>query len=149
MNTKQKVDKLWDEMRTAINQTYGTGQTYAITDQTKDDVTCLRDYAENISWNDSLSGLLGRESAEERRHRSDRPSISGFSVETASKLILMGQVQHGAELKEMPRATAFLVFRKTAIEAQVIGYLIRGQLPKEWRETVSSLDYAELMKGGN
>jgi len=141
MNTKQKVDKLWNEMRKAINQAY------AIADKARDDDgTCLRDYAENISWSDSLSALLGRESAAERQHRSNRPSVLGFSIETAAKLILMEQMKNGAEAENMPRATAFLVFRKTAIEAQVIGYLIHRQLTKEWCEAVSSLDYAELMK---
>ena len=140
MSTKQKVDTLWRELRKAVNDAY------AVADKERDeDGICLRDYAEDISWSDNLAALLGRECAAERQHRSNRPSVSGFSVETASKLILMGQVQHGAELKEMPRATGFLVFRKTAIEAQVVGYLIREQLTPEWLETVKGLDYAKLM----
>ncbi len=141
MNTKQKVDVLWREMRSAINNAY------ALADKERnEDGACLRDYAENISWSDDLAALLGRECANERQHRSNRPSVPGFSSETASKLILMGQVQHGAQSKEMPRATAFLVFRKTAVEAQVIGYLIRKQLSQQWLETVKSLDYANLMQ---
>src|ERR1700676_3858466 len=84
MSTKQIVDNLWNEMREAINRAY------AIADKNRDaDGTCLRDYAENISWSDSLAALLGRESANERQHRSNRPSVPGFSVDTASKLILM------------------------------------------------------------
>ena len=141
MNTKQKVDMLWREMREAINTAY------AIADEERNkDGICLRDYAENISWSDSLAGLLGRESANERQHRSNRPSVPGFSIETAAKLILMDNMKDGASKAEMPRATASLVFRKTAIEAQVIGYLIRDRLTPEWRESVSSLDYAKLMQ---
>ena len=150
MNTKQKVDTLWREMREAINAAYAIADKESRNLQGNyrqhEDGMCLRDYAENISWSDSLAGLLGRESANERQHRSNRPSIPGFSVETAAKLILMEQMKNGAEDLELPRATAFLVFRKTAIEAQVIGYLIREQLTSAWRESVSALDYAKLMK---
>ncbi len=52
----------------------------------------------------------------------------------------------GAEMTEMPKATAFLVLRQTAVEAQVIGFLIKANLSADWREEVASLDYAELMK---
>ena len=113
-----------------------------------EDGECLRDYAENITWSDSLSALLGRETAEERRHRSGRTSIAGFSNETAAKLILMRQAQHAAEFVEIPRATAFLVFRKTAVEAQVIGFLARNFLSQDWIAEVKSLDYAKLMEKG-
>lgn len=151
MSTKTKVNELWQEMREAINKAYAiadkkysSGAAYPASRE--DDGVCLRDYAENISWSDGLAGLLGRESANERQHRSNRPSVPGFSVETASKLILMNCAREGAEELEMPRATTFLVFRKTAAEARVIGFLIREQLTPKWCESVSSLDYAKLMQ---
>lgn len=141
MSTKTKVDTLWREMREAINKTYA-GAKY------EDAETCLRDYAENISWSDDLAGLLGREVANERQHRSNRPSVPGFSNETAAKLIILDCVKDGANLAEMPSATTFLIFRKTAAEARVIGFLIREQLTPEWRDAVASLDYSKLMKTG-
>lgn len=147
MSTKTKVDTLWNEMRQAINKTYEIANREAKTGDAGEGAVCLRDYAENISWNDALSGLLGRESANERQHRSNRPSVPGFSTETAAKLILMSQVCEGIRLG-MPQATAFLVFRKTAVEAQVIGALIRGQITQDWQSAVQSLDYSKLMQAG-
>jgi hypothetical protein len=141
MNTKQAVDKLWHGFREAVNKAY------AEADKTRnEDGICLRAYAENISWSDNLAILLDRESANERQHRSSRPSVKGFSVETAAKLILLGQASHGAQLKQLPRSTAFLVFRQSAVEAQVIGFLARKYLPMEWRTAVNALDYAKLMQ---
>jgi hypothetical protein len=140
MNTKQKIDKLWDETRQAINHTY------ELYEKVNENAACLRDYAENISWSDNLAALLGRETANERQHRSNRPSVSGFSNETAAKLIIMNQIEAGALLKVMPRATEFLVFRQTAAEARVIGFLIRNAITAEWRKLLATMDYSELMR---
>lgn len=140
MNTKQKIDGLWDEFREAINKAY------AVAEKVRDeDGCCLRDYAENISWSDSTARLLGRETANERQHRSNRPSVPGFSNESAAKLILM---REASRVKTMPCATTFLISRQTAIEAQVIGFLAKNQLTDAWRDAVKALDYADLMKAG-
>ena len=151
MNTKQTVDKLWQQFRAAINGAYAEAEeqnkTYSITQQTKaNNASCLRDYAENISWSDNTARLLGRETANERQHRRNRPSVPGFSVETAAKLVLLGNVAEGSTLKTMPEGTDFLIFRQTAAEARLIGYLIRNFLSDEFREEVKSLDYSDLMK---
>jgi hypothetical protein len=141
MNTKQQINSLWKQFREAINSAY------AEADKSRDENgICLRDYAEDISWSDNLSSLLDRETANERQHRSNRPSIPGFSAETAAKLILLGQASTGAQLKALPQSTAFLVFRQSAVEAQVIGFLARKYLPMEWRSAVNELDYAKLMQ---
>lgn len=145
MNTKQVVDKLWQEMREAINVTYESAPNTA---SFKDDKACLRDYAENISMSDDLAGLLGRETANERQHRRNRPSVPGFSNETAAKVILMDNMREGALRADMPQATEFLVFRQTAAEAHVLGFLIRENLSAEWREQILTLDYSKLMKVG-
>jgi len=137
MNTQQIISTLWMEMRQAINATYANDKS--------DDAQCLCDYAGNICGSDSLSALLGRETANERQHRSGRPLVPGFSVSTAAKLILMNNAREGAELKKMPTATTFLVFRRTAAEATVIGFLIRERLPEGWRDAVACFDYAKLM----
>jgi len=141
ISTKAKIDKLWEQFRTAIDAAYTEADR-----QHNEDGSCLRDYARNISWSDNLAGLLNRETANERRHRSNRPSVPGFSSETASKLVLMNQVEAGASLKAMPRATEFLVFRQTAAEARVIGFLAQKFLALEWREGLTELDYAKLMQ---
>ena len=143
MTNTQKINTLWDEMRQAINKAYDEhGQRLSF----DDGMGCLRDYAENISWSDGMAALLGRESANERQHRRNRPSVPGFSVGTAAKLILMTNVADGAKREELPSATAFLVLRQTAVEAQVIGFLIRNYLEPEWIAAVKSLDYARLMQ---
>lgn len=141
MNTKQTIDKLWDEFRQAINKAY------AEADKTRDENgICLHDYAEDMSWSDSMQSLLGREIANERQHRSSRPSVSGFSNESAAKLILMSQITNGASKTELPSATDFLVYRQSAIEAQVLGYLVKRFLTSEWHIRVAALDYSKLMQ---
>jgi|HubBroStandDraft_6_1064221.scaffolds.fasta_scaffold03965_10 hypothetical protein len=141
MSYKQDIDQLWRELRTAIDKTYASRP-----DPDNDhDADCLRDYVENRGWSDSLASLLGRESAAERQHRRGHSAIAGFSIETAAKLLIMNQVAQGSQLVDMPKATAFLVFRRTAVEAQVIGYLIREHLMHSWVAEVDSLDYAKLM----
>jgi hypothetical protein len=93
MSTKTKVDALWEQFRTAINKAY------AEADKSHDEYgTCLRDYAENISWSDDLAGLLGRETANERQHRNNRPSVPGFSTETAAKVLIMSAANRGSKM---------------------------------------------------
>ena len=152
-NTKKQIDTLWDGFREAINAAYAEASKAASTARglqgdyrSKEDGLCLRDYAENISWSDALASLLSRETDNERQHRHNRPSVPGFSVESAAKLILMEQAATGAAASEMPRATAFLVFRQSAVEAQVIGFLAKKHLPAEWRVAIANLDYAKLMQ---
>ena len=58
----------------------------------------------------------------------------------------MENVSKGAQMTELPKATAFLVLRQTSVEAEVIGFLISSQLSAEWHQAVRSLDYAALMK---
>lgn len=147
MDTKKYVNTLWKELRESINLAYKTAA-----EEKNEDGECLRDYAENISWSDDLATLLDREAANERQHRSGRPSVPGFSVDTAAKLILLGNMARGAEMaikgESMPKATTFLVRRKTAAEAQIVGYLTARFLQPAWIASVRTLDYAELMKKG-
>lgn len=131
------------QLRDSINAAYADANKH-----NEENGQCLRDYAEDISWSDDLAVLLKREVANEKQHRSNRPSVPGFSAETAAKLILMSQVAEGSRLSAMPSATSFLVFRQTAAEARVIGYLIRSFLPAEWYSAVTSLDYSKLMQNG-
>jgi len=134
---------LWTEFRDAINRAYAAqGKRNYI----ENDFACLADYAEDVSMSDALQQLVDRETANERQHRSNRPAVPGFSAGTAARLILMENARKGAELSEIPRATAFLVLRQTAVEAEVIGYIVRNYLPKPWRDAVASLDYAKLMQ---
>ena len=141
MNTKQTIDSLWQELRNAINHAYKTEQDGKYTK------AALHDYAEDIGWTDAMSALLGRETANERRHRSNRPSVAGFSNESAAKLILMHNALEGADKDSLPPATDFLICRQTAIEAQVVGFLARVFLPLEWRQAVKALDYAKSDAG--
>jgi hypothetical protein len=141
MRTKQQIDGLWEDFRTAVDAAYTEANTK------RDDAgICLRDYARNISWSDNLKQLLARETANEKQHRSSRPSVPGFSSETAAKLILLNQVSAGSLLTGMPQATEFLVFRQTAAEARVIGFLIRKFVSVEWHANLAQLDYSQLMK---
>ena len=145
MTTKTQISRLWQQFLERPSTRRTRKQTRTRHDQ---DGQCLRDYAEHISWSDNMASLLGREAANERQHRRSRPGPSDFSVDTAAKLILLDNAAKGAGLSEMPRSTAFLVLRRTAVEAETIGFLARKYLSAEWRSAVSSLDYAKLMKGG-
>lgn len=139
MTTKAKVDNLWMAFENAITLAYKAARS-------NEDAACLRDYARDVSWNDDLAKLLGRETANERQHRNNSRAPHNFSVGTAAKLILMNCASRGAELTAMPPAVIFLQFRHTAAEAEVIGYLCRGYLNKSWHDELKTLDYAKLMQ---
>lgn len=141
MSTKTVVDGLWSEMRQIINETYKQAD-----ELRDDDGMCLRDYAENTGWSDDLDRLLEHEKENERQHRRRRPNPPNFSVETASKLILLNNFAHGAEMTAMPKATAFIVLRQTAVEAELLGYLCRKLTSADFRNHVRALDYAKLMQ---
>jgi hypothetical protein len=138
MTNTQVINNLWQEMREAINRAYAKAGN-------NQDLICLRDYAENISWSDDLQKLLDTETANERQHRGTRPQVVGFSAGTAAKLILMQNVIKGARLFKLPSAVDYLRYRHSAFEAEVIGFLVRSQLEKDWFRAVESYDYAKLM----
>lgn len=141
MNTTQTINRLWEVMQDRISQAYKNAAS-----GNSEEGMCLRDYAENQSMHDALSALLGRETANERKHRSYRPSPRGFSAQTAAKLILMTNVDSGSMMEAMPTATRFITLRQTAAEAELIGYLSRHTLSYEWGKSVKSLDYTKLMQ---
>jgi hypothetical protein len=146
MTTTQIINNtLWRELRKSINRAYADCSKESLTQRLRDDLTCLRDYAENISWSDALEQLLERETLAEKQHRGTR-SVVGFSAGTAARLILMQNVVKGANMTKEPRATEFLVLRQTAVEAEVIGWIMGAWLDPNWIKAVESYDYAKLMK---
>ena len=139
MTVSQIINQtLWHELRETINKAYAADQS--------EDGQCLRDYAQNVSWSDALVNLLDREVANEKQHRKGRPTVAGFGPYVAAKLILFNNIVTGAKMADCPRATAFLVLRQTAVEAEVIGWLIRKHLDPAWVKAVESYDYAKLMQ---
>lgn len=134
------IARIWSQLRDIIDKTYQAN--------VGEDARALRDYARNQSWSDDLEKLLAEETANERQHRSLR-SVRGFSSSDAAKLIICGNVLRGAELTEMPSALTFITFRRSAAEANLLGYLIRANVTPEWKDAVSSLDYAECMEASN
>jgi hypothetical protein len=143
MKTKQTIAELWIEFRDAIDKAYRQADTSKGHDSP---ALNLRDYANNVSWSDSLRALLDREIESEKQHRRGHvPAIKNFSIDTAAKLLLMQYALRGAQMTEMPSAVDLLVHRKTAVEAEVIGFLIKKHLSREWEERLGTLDYAALM----
>jgi hypothetical protein len=134
------ITRMWSQLRDIIDTTYQAN--------IEEDARSLRDYAQNQSWSDHLEKLLAEETVNERQHRSPR-SIRGFSSQDAAKLIICANVLRGSELTEMPSALTFISFRHSAAEANLLGYLIRANVMPEWKQAVSSLDYAECMEAGN
>ncbi len=139
MTTTQIIGNLWQEFREAINQTY-------LKDKT-DAGYALRDYAEDTGWVDDLQTLLDAEIANERQHRKGRPMVPGFGAGAAARLILMQNASGQAKKAAMPETLQYLVIRHTAFEAEILGYLVREQLPEAWHKAVESFDYAKLMQG--
>ena len=134
------IARIWSQLRDIIDKTYQAN--------VGEDAKPLRDYARNQSWSDDLENLLADETANERQHRSLR-AVRGFSSSDAAKLIMCGNVLRGAELTAMPSALTFITFRHSAAEANLLGYLIRANVMPEWKDAVSSLDYAECMEASN
>lgn len=140
MQAKREISALWEQFEDAISEAYKEKQY----DQF---VGCLRDYARDQSMHHALERLLGRETAHERRHRRGAPYLpSSFPIGSAAKLLIMEAAKNGAESKRMPDATIFLVWRDSAAEAHLVGYLARAHLSQTWRDAVKALDYAKLMK---
>lgn len=137
--THQHINQLWLGLRDAIDRAYQSA--------TNDESKSLRDYARNISWSDDLEKLLASETTNEKQHRNTR-SVRGFSSQDAAKLIICGNVLRGSELKTIPSALTFITFRKSAAEANLLGYLIREHVTPDWKASVQSLDYSECMKAG-
>jgi hypothetical protein len=136
----QRICHIWSELRDIIDQTYPANIV--------EDAKSLRDYARNQSWSDDLEKLLAEETANERQHRSLR-AVRGFSSSDAAKLIICGNVLRGSELTEMPSALTFITCRHSAAEASLLGYLIRANVAPEWKQAVSSIDYAECMEAAS
>jgi hypothetical protein len=138
MNTHQRINQLWIELRDAIDSAYASHSV-------EDERSALRDYARDILWYDATERLLKSETENERQHRHSRP-VRGFSVQDAAKLIICKNVLSGSELYDMPSALTFISFRASAAEATLLGYLIRNFVSPEWKAAVKSLDYSECMK---
>lgn len=138
MQTHETITQLWEGLRDAIDAAYKTnnGNIGGI----------LRDYARDGSWADDLEKLLQEETANERQHRRDRSAPKGFSARDAAMLLLCRNAAKGSQLKVIPSAVDFLQFRKTAVEAEVLGWLIRDHVKPEWIARTESLDYAKLMQ---
>jgi hypothetical protein len=138
----RKINKLWEIFRNAVDAANADGQKANSADGHAE-VNALHDYTRDNSWR--LNNLLGRETANERRHRRNEISPRGFSVGTAAKLHIMNNAGHGSTLPAMPPAHLFLTMRQTAIEAEIIGFLARKYLSAVWRAELETLDYSTLM----
>lgn len=147
MKEETKINELWEQFRDSVDQAYAQGKRQNSADGHAE-CNALRDYARDQSWHDDMAKLLGRETANERKHRNGAPYRTALGVGAASKLILMNQAAFGSGLPQMPPATIFLTCRDTAAEAEVIGYLAKGFISQIWRDELSKLDYAKLMRGG-
>jgi hypothetical protein len=135
MNYTKEINKLWEQIENSINSASADG------------VSELRDYASNDGWHHDLAKLVDAETANERQHRGGRPEYyrAPISAPVAAKILLMNNIAEGSEKTEMPPATIFLQFRKTAAEGWVIGFLARKYITAEWRARVGGLDYAAIM----
>jgi hypothetical protein len=142
MTTTQKINTLWESLRDSIDASYKAGADSSLQKQV------LWDYVRDMSMHDDLAELLDAETANERKHRWNRPAPKGFSADIAAKLILMTAVVDGSELHDCPPATDFLLYHKTAVEARVLGWLISKHINPELCLGVREFDYAKLMQGG-
>lgn len=140
VNQVKQINQLWEEFRStidAVDKLADSADGHA-------EVNALHDYTQDRDW--QLASLLGRETANERQHRKGSEAPKAFGVGAAARLQIMTNAAYGASLPKMPSAHLFLTMRQTAIEAEVIGYLLRGHLSQEWRNAVDSIDYSKLMQ---
>lgn len=140
MKSHDHINAMWQGLREIINETYQNNES-------REERLALRDYAENISWSDDLEKLLREETANEKQHRGTR-SVRGFSSQDAAKLVLCGNVLSGSRLKQIPSALTFITYRKSAAEANLIGWIVKEFITPEWLALVESKDYGQLMKDG-
>lgn len=141
---KQQIDALWEQLRGIINYSYNR-QRAAENHDEAEIADALRDFAENQSMNDALLSLLDREAASEVKHRNFVSGSYPISKTTSAKLLIMAAVVQGAGMLAMPSALSFLLLRKTAAEARVLGFLIRHDIPGDWLKEAAALDYSKIM----
>ena len=144
MNYTKYINGLWQEFRNSIDKAFKDNS--HMSGDAAWNTNALRDYTTE-GWHDDLAKLLNAETANERQHRNGRPAEVSplISSETAAKMILMQKAADGADRDEMPPASHFLVYRKAAVEAEVIGWIARKYLPASWRAAVRTMDYVKLV----
>lgn len=143
MDTHRTIANLWNAFQNAIDLANADGLKLNNADGHAE-CNALRDYTRDRNWR--MSNLLGRETANERKHRSTTISPKDFTVGDAAKLQIMQWAAFAQELDSLPSAHLFLTMRPTAVEAEVIGFLCRKHLNDTWRERLAELDYAKLMQ---
>lgn len=139
MKLKRDINKLWQQLEDTIE---------LVCKATDDDNTrALYDYRPNSGHGD-LQKLVLAETVNEKRHRRGAPAgfTAPISCETAAKLLLMQNMADGAFKTEIPSAITFLIFRQSAAEATLLGFLLRHGLTGEWCKAVREFDYADIMR---
>lgn len=128
---QKQIKSLWKELVSAIDQTKNAD-------------------AQEFRRNDfyRLETLLQEETANERQHRRFVSGAYAVSSSVGAKITLLHNVARGARLSEMPTATTFILFRRSAAEAMLLGYLLRDGLTPQFVDEAYSLDYPSLMKVG-
>lgn len=119
------LEDLERRVRAAIDAAYRAHHT--------DDLPgALRDYVSETSSPDKWLRLVEREAAAEREHRrftSFAPDIPyAIPVKQGARVTLLHNVGRGASQTEAPHAAEFLVYRPSAVEAIVLGWLARREL---------------------
>lgn len=147
MNKSKQIQALWEQFQQAIDTTYQEWKTNH--DRQHDDPRgLLDDYATNQTTSDDLGNLVVTETKTERQHRTARPYSPSnkflVSATDAAKLLLMGNAADGSEAQQMPPATIFIQWRRTAAEAHLLGYLAKDSIGEMWRANVRAIDYTKL-----
>ena len=141
MSYKKEISQLWNMFEDALTAGYKA----SLADPNNSALP-LRDYVDDGR---DMRNLVSEETANERQHRRGAPYIPGVrpavSSNLAARAILLHQVARGSEAKEMPAATCFLIWRRSAAEAFLLGFLVRAHLTDEFRRRAIALDYASLM----
>lgn len=124
------VGKLEQRVRAAIDAAYRSGRNPST--PATDHPGALRDYVTEISSPDAWLRLVDREAKAEREHRrftSFAPHIPyAIPVRQGARVTLLHNVGRGAEMADAPPASDFLVYRPSAVEAIVLGWLARREL---------------------
>jgi hypothetical protein len=139
---KTEIEQLWGQLQATCTRA-------AASEQSKDQ-SAIRDALRDYAGEDGkrMLDLLAREIQHEKGHRRFTSYTNqGYplSARTGAMLLICENTARGTDNANMPPATNFIIWRDTAAEAWLLGFMLRGYLSPEWIKRAKALDYSAIM----
>lgn len=139
-----KAHKQLTQLRARVQDTIDRAYAARSQSGSRDERAALRPYATNQEQGQKFDDLIAAEYRQESR---DRANVhDDYRVKDAGLLLVLGQIGQGSAIE--PTVDAYLVIKRTAFEAQVIGWCARSSMPADLREQLRTLDYATYVNTG-